>query len=188
MKALDRILQRWRIAKVRPFIPFGARVLDIGCGDGALFRLLGNHIGEGIGLDPTLSSHVQEGGFELIPGKFPEGLTETDPFDVITLLAILEHIPESQQHALAENCVLRLKPGGLLVVTTPSPHVDHILNLLLALRIIDGMSLMEHHGFDPRQTLAIFSMPILTLVKFAKFQFGLNNLFVFKKAIDEMIH
>jgi 2-polyprenyl-3-methyl-5-hydroxy-6-metoxy-1,4-benzoquinol methylase len=183
MTKLDRFLQRWRLAKVRPFIPFGARVLDIGCGDGALFRFLGNHIYEGIGLDPTLSSPIQEEGFELIPGKFPEGLTDTNPFDVITMLAVLEHIPKSQQHSLAENCVRMLKPGGVLVITTPSPYVDHILHVLFALRLIDDMSLEEHYGFDARQTPAIFSTPILTLVKFTKFQFGLNNLFVFKKAI-----
>jgi 2-polyprenyl-3-methyl-5-hydroxy-6-metoxy-1,4-benzoquinol methylase len=182
MKALDRFLQRWRVAKVRPFIPLGARVLDIGCEDGLLFRLCGNQIHQGIGLDPILASPIKEGRFELLPGRFPESLPETEPFDVITMLAVLEHIPESLQREFAENCGLRLKPGGLLLITTPAPQVDRILTLLLALRLIDGMSLEEHHGFDPLKTPSIFSMAGLTLVKSAKFQWGLNNLFVFKKA------
>ena len=81
MKTLDRFLQRWRIAKVRPFIPIGARVLDLGCGDGALFRLLGNRIHQGIGLDPTLSAVVIGEHFKLIPGRFPEPLAPTELFD-----------------------------------------------------------------------------------------------------------
>jgi len=179
MKALDRFLQRWLITKVRPFIPKGARVLDIGCGDGALFRLCRRQIRQGIGLDPALTSPLKEEHFELIPGRFPEALTETEPFDVITILAVLEHIPESQLAPFAENCARILKPGGLLIITTPSLFVDHILNLLLALRIIDGMSLEKHYGFDPQQTPEIFSVPGLTLVKTTKFQLGLNNLFLF---------
>ena len=187
MKAFDRFLQRWRLTEVRPFIPVGARVLDIGCGDGLLFRLCGNHIHQGIGLDPTLPSHVKAENFELLPGRFPEALSKTEPFDVIIITAVLEHIPESQHRTFAEHCVRLLKPGGLILITTPSPWVDQILTLLHALRLIDGMSLDEHHGFDPQQTTAIFSGPDLILVKSARFQCGFNNLFVFKKPHKETI-
>jgi hypothetical protein len=86
MKAPDRLLQFWRFSKVHPYIPRGARVLDIGCADGALFRLIENKIHEGVGLDPALTFWVK-----------------------------------------VKN--------------------------------------EEHYGFDPRQTLEIFSMPGLSLVK-----------------------
>jgi 2-polyprenyl-3-methyl-5-hydroxy-6-metoxy-1,4-benzoquinol methylase len=183
VKALDRFLQFWRVAKVRPYIPWGARVLDIGCADGALFRLLGNQIQEGVGLDPALTSRVKGKNFELIPGRFPEALTATEPFDVILMLAVLEHIPGPQQRPMAENCTRMLKPGGVLIITTPSPQVDRILNWLLFLRVIDGMELEEHYGFDPRQTPIIFSVPGLRLVKSATFQWRFNNLFIFEKDI-----
>ena len=186
MKALDRILRRWRMAKVWPFIPQGARVLDIGCGDGALFRLCRDRIKAGVGLDPALTAPVKEEHFDLIPGSFPESLPETEPFDVITMLAVLEHIPAAKQRSLAEKCAARLKEGGLLLITTPAPMVDHILSLLQTLRLIEGLALEEHYGFDPRQTPEIFTGVGLTLVRAGKFQLGLNNLFIFKKAMAEM--
>ncbi len=187
MKLLDRLLQRWRIAKALPFIPRGARVLDVGCGDGALFRLLGNRIHQGLGIDPMLAAPVREERYALLPGRFPEDLPGTGPFDAITLFAVLEHIPPAQQRPLAEGCARLLKPGGFLVVTSPARRVDRLLRLLFFLRLIDGMSLAEHYGFDPRQTPAVFSLPGLDLVKRATFQLGLNHLFVFRKKQNDTI-
>jgi SAM-dependent methyltransferase len=181
MRYIDRVLQRWRIAKVRRFVKPGARVLDIGSVDGALFRELGNQIGGGLGIDPTLPANRSLGAFQLVTGFFPKDMPPAEPFDVITLLAVLEHFPAESYAQLRVGCRQFLKPGGLLVLTVPSPSVDIILHLLKALRLIDGMSLEEHHGFDVRETNKIFSSPDFTLTVHKKFQLGLNHLFVFRR-------
>jgi 2-polyprenyl-3-methyl-5-hydroxy-6-metoxy-1,4-benzoquinol methylase len=185
LKALDRFLQRWRIAKTRPFIAKGARVLDIGCSDGALFRQLAERIGTGVGIDYDLETRLEqanvERGVEWIMGTFPEALASRDPFDVITLLAVLEHVPRERQAIVARGCARHLKPGGTLLITTPEPVVDRILDALKFFRLIDGMSLEEHYGFEPGETPAIFTSHGLRLREWRKFQLGLNNLFVFER-------
>jgi 2-polyprenyl-3-methyl-5-hydroxy-6-metoxy-1,4-benzoquinol methylase len=182
MKPLDRILQRWRIARARPFLPPGARVLDIGSADGALFERLGERVREGLGIDPHVPAVRELGQVRLIPGCFPQDMPDVPPFDVITMLAVLEHFPDSQHAALAEGCARFLRPGGRLILTVPSPAVDGILKMLLALRLVDGMSLEEHHGFEVEQTLRIFSPPRFRLLARKRFQLGLNHLFVFERA------
>jgi 2-polyprenyl-3-methyl-5-hydroxy-6-metoxy-1,4-benzoquinol methylase len=184
MKPLDRLLQRWRIAKARPFIPPGARVLDIGSADGALFDRLQSRVGEGLGIDPHVPSPRQVGRGRLLRGFFPADMPDVPPFDVITMLAVLEHFPDSQHAPLAEGCARFLRPGGRLILTVPSPSVDSILKVLLRLGVVDGMSLEEHHGFDVEQTVRIFGPPRFRLLKRARFQLGLNHLFVFERRPD----
>ena len=180
MKALDRFLQQWRVAKARPYIADGARVLDVGCSDGVLFRQLKGHIGEAVGIDPTLHESIEEDGFRLIAGQFPDGVPDREPFDAITMLAVLEHVPSEQQPRWAASCARLLKPGGHLIITVPSPIVDRILAVLKFARLIDGMSLEEHYGFDPREVPGLFAVGEMELVRASSFQLGCNNLFVFR--------
>ena len=181
MKIIDRVLQRWRNAKARPYVAPGARVLDIGCADGALFRQFHSLIGEGVGIDPTLDYAVDGENYRLIPGRFPDDVTDERRFDVITMLAVLEHVPAAYQPRWAEACARLLADGGHLVITVPSPSADGILRALQSLRLIDGMSLEQHYGFDPRTAPAIFGVDGLALVKFERFQLGFNNLLVFER-------
>ena len=180
MKALDRFLQNWRIDRVRPYIRPGARVLDIGCADGALFHRIPG-LGAYIGLDPALDQPLDRPPMRLIRGLFPDALPNHEPFDAITMLAVLEHVPPDQYDRLARECSAHLKPGGHLLITVPSAMVDRILDLLHAVRLIDGMALEEHHGFSADDTSAIFAGTDLELVARKRFQLGLNNLFVFRR-------
>ena len=49
------------------------------------------------------------------------------------------------------------------------------------MNLADGMSLDEHHGFDPSTTAYIFDHHGFALEYRRKFQIGLNHLFVFRK-------
>jgi SAM-dependent methyltransferase len=159
----------------------GDAVLDIGCADGELFRQWRGHIGHGVGVEPTLRERVVTEDYELLPGRFPDQAPSGAQFDVITMLAVLEHIPLEPQKQLADACFAALKPGGRVVITVPSPRVDDILHLLIRLRLIAGMSAHEHYGFKPADTLGVFPAPRYRVLKKARFQLGLNNLFVFEK-------
>jgi 2-polyprenyl-3-methyl-5-hydroxy-6-metoxy-1,4-benzoquinol methylase len=181
MTVVDRILRRWRESKVRPHLHQRARVLDIGCADGNLFRHYRDRFATGIGIDPGLERSVEKPPYRLIAGAFPEHLHEKDPFDVVSLLAVLEHVPPGDQPKLARDIAAHLKSGGHVIVTVPSPHVDRILDALRTLRVIHGMSLEQHYGFPADQTPRIFESAGLRLVRWRRFQLGLNNLFVFRK-------
>jgi len=181
MTPADRILQRWRIDQARPFLPAGARVLDIGSADGALFQAVDFLSPGSLGIDPTLRQPVECEKFKLIPGFFPQDMPAGEPFDAVTMLAVLEHFPETAYAGLAEGCRRFLKPGGKVIITVPSPRVDQILSVLKKLRLVHGMSLEEHHGYEVRQTAEIFCPPHFRLVCHRTFQFGLNNLFVFER-------
>lgn len=181
MKAVDRLLRRWRMAKASRWIPSNSRVFDVGCGDGALFRLLKGRGVSGEGLDPGLEAPLDQPGVRLRRGKFPEVEVEGAAFDAITMLAVMEHIPREDQPAVARRCWELLRDGGRVVLTVPSPQVDVIARWLVRLRLIDGMALEEHYGFEVKEVAPLFGKAGFRLVKHGSFQCGLNHLFVFDK-------
>jgi cyclopropane fatty-acyl-phospholipid synthase-like methyltransferase len=183
MKFTDRLLQQWRISRARRFINAGNRILDIGSADGALFSALGPAVGKGsLGVDPTLAKPIVVNGCDLLAGFFPQAVpAAAGPFDVITMLAVLEHFPAAAYGDLRDGCRRLLRPGGKLLITVPSPRVDQILEVLKFLRLVDGMSLEEHHGYRVEQTPEIFPAPHFRLVRRETFQLGLNNFFVFER-------
>jgi 2-polyprenyl-3-methyl-5-hydroxy-6-metoxy-1,4-benzoquinol methylase len=184
MKPLDRWLRNRRIAQVKPYIPRGSRLLDIGCGDGALIIGLAGHLGPSVGIEPRLAGPARGVGYELVPGRFPDDVPSGEKFDAITMLAVLEHLPPDVQALLPEAFDALLNPSGRLIITVPSPRVDHILHVLLRLRLIAGIAVHEHYGFQPAQTLNMFAAPRYALLKRKRFQLGLNNLYVFEKRVS----
>ena len=174
-KPLDRLLQEWRIAKALPHIPAGARVLDVGTHHGELlFR-----IGGGVGIDPVAPD--VHGDVTLLRGTFPDDritkLANERAFDVVTMLAVFEHVRDPR--ACAKQIASILSPAGRFVLTVPDAKVDRILDVLLRLRLVDGMSAgEEHHGFDVREIPRILDDAGFDVVTHARFQLGLNNLYV----------
>lgn len=183
MKPLDVYFQNQRITRAGRFIKSGASVLDIGTRDGALFQRL-KQIRVGVGIDPIVPRVIRRANYILLPGSFPEALQPGEAFDIVTMLAVIEHMEASLRSGIAELCARQLNPGGLLILTVPSRKVDCILAVLKKLRLIDGQNIEEHHGFDPEATPDIFPPPHFRLRHHSTFQMGLNHLYVFQKAQD----
>ena len=124
-------------------------MLDVGCADGALFRRGQARIPSGVGIDTRESDTWAGDGYERRVGTFPEDLRPEERFDAVVMLAVVEHVPDEELARWAAAVPRILRPEGRLVITTPSPMVDHILDAGIKLRVIDGMEADEHHGFDP---------------------------------------
>jgi ubiquinone/menaquinone biosynthesis C-methylase UbiE len=180
MRKLDYILQKWRYSVAVPFIPSGCDLLDIGGFDGSFIKRVYKKIHHGVCIDP----HLEEKGDDKITfirarldGKFP---FPNDSFDVITMFAVYEHLGEQRQLITAE-CFRVCRNNGSVLLTIPSGAVDTILMFLMKIRLIDGMSTEEHHNFNVADTIRIFERAGFQLKRWSKFQFGLNNLFIFQK-------
>lgn len=185
MKTLDRLLQHWRISKAKKYIPKGSMVLDIGCADAILYRSVPG-ITNYVGIDFNVAAQRIGNNFRIINGTFPRDLPpELGKFGTIVMLAIVEHIPESDYDVMAQRCFDTLNPGGKLIITVPEPFVDTILHLLQGWHLIDchELGLNEHHAFDTRKVSPIFSRAGLRQHHHSKFQLGLNNLFVFERPV-----
>jgi hypothetical protein len=181
MKFLDRYIQRWRMRRALKHLPAELRLIDIGAYHGELFERLGTRLIRGFGVEPLLQEQREATRYTIRPGYFPAVRPQENGWDAVTMLAVLEHIPTSQQQAVAEACYDLLRTGGRVVITVPTGVVDWILAVLRFLRLIDGMSLEEHHGYEPADTARIFAPPRFRLVQHSRFQFGLNHLFVFER-------
>lgn len=181
MTWLDRVLQRWRLNKARRELPAVGRLLDIGTHDGALFVVAGLH---GVGIDDAMADDPEaRDDVVLVRGRFPADLPDEPPgaFDAVAALAVVEHVPHSELAHWSRRLAELVRPGGVLVITVPSPAVDHLLHVLIRLRLIAGMQAHQHHGFEPGDVLRIFAAPDWRLTKRKQFQLGLNNLFVFRR-------
>jgi 2-polyprenyl-3-methyl-5-hydroxy-6-metoxy-1,4-benzoquinol methylase len=180
MRIGDYFIQWWRIQMAARWILPGSRVLDIGCHQGEFLSFLGEQIAPSIGIDPLYRANGEPIQHQLLPWEFHEGMPfENNSFDTITLLATLEHM--QNKDAAAREIRRLLSPGGRVVITVPSVVVDRILDILLVLQVVDGMSLEEHHGFSPEEVPGIFVQEGLELISLQKFQLGLNYLYVFER-------
>jgi len=112
----------------------GGCIVDVGCGGGALWAVLGDRFDRYIGLDavryPGLPPHTDFRQVDLDAADWPVASGEAD---VVTALETIEHL--ENPWSFMRSLVRIARPGGRVVVTTPNQlSALSLLTLLLKRR------------------------------------------------------
>jgi 2-polyprenyl-3-methyl-5-hydroxy-6-metoxy-1,4-benzoquinol methylase len=98
----------------------GAKLLDIGCGDGAYIQMLSRQGWQVVGLEPDekAAKLAQQKGMEVHIGTLESVQFEDNSFDVITLNHVIEHLYDPVDSL--KRVWHLLKPGGYVWLATPN--------------------------------------------------------------------
>lgn len=187
------------------------KVLDIGCGwEARLLREIEPYISKGVGIDfkaPKISTPKLEtfayffeqkeeitessqnaftfnggGGDANLSTKHCHLPFENEEFDVVTLLAVLEHLNHPKE--MLQEIARVLKPNGILLLTVPSRAAKPVLEFLsYRLKIVSEAEIRDHKRYYNKADLANLAhqVPNLCLQKHKYFQCGMNNFALLRK-------
>jgi SAM-dependent methyltransferase len=136
----------------------GARLLDVGCGD-ARFAADAAECARTVGVD--VSRRALGFARTLVPAaRFAAGTGAALPFrsnafDIVTLLDVIEHIPDTDERRVVDEALRVLRPGGRLVISTNTDQsareLKHYRHYPLARfrSLFAGCRDIELHGLIP---------------------------------------
>lgn len=180
-KPFEILIRKFRERKVIKLIPKNSKICDLGCGQGKFLYTIHNKIKEGVGVDWNVKSH-EENNLIFIKSNLEKKVRlESNKFDVVMVLAVLEHLNNPQN--LLNDAFRILKKDGRIIITTPSKLSKPILEFLsFNLGLIGRKYIKEHKNYFSKEELVdILTSVGFTDIKVSSFEFGMNNLTIAKK-------
>lgn len=178
---LEPLLANLRLRRIARHVPKGAVVADFGSGpDAANLRVLSARIARGIGIDLT-ADKAEFGNVSVVPGDLCDNVSlEDGAVDCVISLAVIEHV-ESPAKMLAQALRV-LKPGGLLLMTNPTPRAKPVLEFLsFKLGIVSKDQIIDHKQYISRREMEnLLAEAGFVAVRCRTFQLGMN---LFSKAL-----
>lgn len=188
---LTGYLRKKRMKVIAPYLR--GNVLELGCGAASVLRSKALMTT----IDRYVGCEYDREVVQLLQEEYPaheffqinldsEHWGNVGVFDAIVGAAVVEHI--WNQKNFYSNVVRLLKPEGHLVLTTPSVvGNDIVLATLSKLRLVRPDVIDDHIIiYNKARFMHVAHEFGLRLVRYKKFQLGLNQLVVFKK--DEQRH
>lgn len=114
-------------------------ILDVGCGGGLVCEPLSRLGAQITGADAdtqaidVAKAHSQQGGLDITYLNQPVEDIDAQ-YDVVLALEIIEHVENPQ--AFVQECAARVKPGGLLIMSTLNRTVKSFLGGIVAAEYI----------------------------------------------------
>lgn len=141
---VEQALQRYNVGNLRV-------VVDVGTADGLMLATLREHLGAltFLGLDyslPLLRAVALE-GVRKAQGDALALPVRSQCTDAVIATAIIEHIPDAAR--FLRECQRVLRPGGLLVLTTPNPTMN---------RFAENLGILKDAGHNQTFTLTQLAM------------------------------
>jgi ubiquinone/menaquinone biosynthesis C-methylase UbiE len=150
---LEGYLEKERIKLARKLIKdisSNDNILDIGCGMHPNF-LLGVDFKNKFGIDriiesdKTQTSNIKLVNYDLAANKkMPFG---DNYFDVVSLLAVIEHMSLKDIKFIFSEVNRVLKSGGKLIITTPSYISKWVLESMAVVNLVSKEELEEHQTY-----------------------------------------
>ena len=181
---LEPTLARLRTQRANRLIPAdlrSGRILDIGCGSFPYF-LAHTAFKEKFAVDQLpmakeTAAKNQIEFFTLNLNEEPHLPFESDYFEAVTLLAVVEHLNPDSMALLFRESRRVLRPGGMVILTTPAAWSDGLLKFMARINLVSAEEIHEH--------AFAYTLPLLgwhfgqagfemNHVKFGYFEFMLN--------------
>lgn len=141
-----------RISRIGKLMPGKGKFLDVGCAAGFVLDLARKDGWEVYGVDlsaEAIEYGKNELGLNVQQKILSEAGFEDEFFDVVTILDVIEHLPDPRNEI--KEMAKVLKKDGLLVVTTP--NVGSLVPKIIGKHWLEYKRVREHIYFFSNKTL-----------------------------------
>lgn len=170
-------LRKKRIQIAVPYIK--GRVLDYGCGVGVLAEFCKP--------DCYLGVDVDQESLTIARTRYPNftfelDVSDTEKFDTIIALAVIEHVAKPQD--FLKKLQLMLKSEGQIIFSTPHPAFEWIHSLGAQVGLFSKEAHEEHQQLIDLKFMGQLAISLdLQVIEYHKFLMGANQLFVLKHVL-----